>query len=233
MSLQGIVFDFDGVLANSEPLHFLGFRDVLAAVGITLTREEYYERYLGYDDVGAFNAVAADRGRTWTADLVQRLVATKAVEMERLEAEHSVLFPGAAEAITRLAAKGPLAIASGALRAEILRVLDREGLRRHFVLIVGAEDAEASKPSPAPYLKAVAGLAHACTGVRNSAQYVAIEDSHWGLDSARAAGLRTVAVTHTYPAESLTADLTVANLDELTWNGLEKLTLTASSHYTT
>lgn len=223
MKLRGIVFDFDGVIANSEPLHFQGFRDVLAAEGVTLSQADYFERYLGYDDVGAFAAVSADQRLAWSDDQIARLVDRKAVILERLEAEQSVLFPGAADAIRRLAAQGPLAIASGALRAEILRILEKEGLSSYFVLVVGAEDAEASKPSPAPYLRAVERLAAARTGWPDPSGYVAIEDSHWGLESARAAGLHTVAVTHTYPAESLKADLTVAKLDELSWASLENL----------
>jgi len=60
--LRAVVFDFDGVIANSEPFHFRAYRDVLAQEGLALTEPEYYARYLGYDDVGAFNALAADRG---------------------------------------------------------------------------------------------------------------------------------------------------------------------------
>ena len=90
---------------------------------------------------------------------MSRLVQAKAAVLEDLEARQSVLFPGAADAIRRLAADGPLAIASGALRAEIFRILIREDLAGYFTLVVAAEDAEASKPSPAPYLKAVAQLA--------------------------------------------------------------------------
>lgn len=227
MSLRGIVFDFDGVIANSEPLHFQGFHQVLLGVGVDLPRADYYEKYLGYDDAGAFAAIAADRGLAWDEALIAGLIDRKAIQLERLEAEQSVLFPGAADLIARLAAEGPLAIASGALRAEIVRILEKERLGQYFTLIVGAEDAEASKPSPAPYLRAVAGLAAARTGWTHPSAYVAIEDSHWGLESARAAGLHTVAVAHTYPAHTLTADLTVSNLNDLTWSKLSDLVETA------
>lgn len=224
MSLRGIVFDFDGVIANSEPLHFHGFRQVLADTGVMLSEADYYTRYLGFDDAGAFAAISADRDLNWSADFVAALVARKAIQLEQLEAAQSVLFPGAADVIRRLAADGPLAIASGALRAEIVRILEKERLDACFVTVVGAEDTEASKPSPAPYLKALERLA-ARTGSTTPASYVAIEDSHWGLESARAAGLRTVAVTHTYPAHTLRADLTVSNLNDLTWSELERLVL--------
>ena len=65
--LRAIVFDFDGVIANSEPLHFRAFRDVLADQGVDLAEHDYYTRYLGFDDLGAFRAIATDRGRTWSA----------------------------------------------------------------------------------------------------------------------------------------------------------------------
>jgi beta-phosphoglucomutase len=223
VTLRGIVFDFDGVIANSEPLHLQGFREVLAEEGVALTESEYYARYLGFDDAGVFEAIGADRGVQWPDGRVQALVDRKAVRLEVLEREHSVLFPGVAAAIERLAAAGPLAIASGALKDEIARVLVREDLARYFTAVVGAEDTPASKPAPDPYLKAVALLEAAQTSGADPAQYVAIEDSQWGLDSARAAGLRTVAVTHTYPVGSLIADLTVLSLDELTWNRLQRV----------
>jgi HAD superfamily hydrolase (TIGR01509 family) len=215
---RAIVFDFDGVIANSEPLHFRAFRDVLAQEGIVLTEADYYARYLGFDDLGAFAAVAADHDAGWTAARIAPLVARKALLMEALERDQSVLFPGAADAIRRLAASCPLAIASGAMRAEILRVLDREHLGHYFAAIVGAEDAAASKPAPDPYLRAVNLLADAKGHPLKPAECVAIEDSRWGLESAHAAGLRTVAVTHTYPAESLrVADKVVSGLHLITW----------------
>ena len=105
--------------------------------------------------------------------------------------------------IRRLAARCPLAIASGAIRPEIERVLQREGLLVDFQTIVAAGDTPVSKPAPDPYARAVE-LLSAATGVALApGECVAIEDSRWGLESARAAGLRTMAVAHTYPAAVL------------------------------
>jgi HAD superfamily hydrolase (TIGR01509 family) len=216
--VRAVVFDFDGVIANSEPLHFLGFRDVLADRGIELTESQYYERYLGFDDAGAFVAVAADRGVEMADGLVAELVRRKAVRMEELERQRSILFPGAADTIRRLAVRCPLAIASGAIRPEIERVLARESLASFFPVIVAAGDTPASKPAPDPYARAVALLSAAAGVEIPPGACVAIEDSRWGLESARAAGLRTVAVTHTYSAESLSADAIVSNLSSLDWD---------------
>ena len=222
--LRAIVFDFDGVIANSEPLHFSAFRDVLHEEGVVLTEADYYTRYLGYDDVGVFEAVGAGQG-PWTRERVADLVARKAVRLEALERGGSVLFPGAAAAIRRAAAAMPIAIASGAIGVEIRRVLQRERLIDCFTAIVAAEDVPVNKPAPDPYLRAVALLAGACGGRLAPADCVAIEDSRWGLESARAAGLRTVAVTQTYEASALAgaADLIIDSLDALDLTALARL----------
>jgi HAD superfamily hydrolase (TIGR01509 family) len=222
---SAVLFDFDGVLANSEPLHFRALREVLAEEGMALTEAEYYARYLGYNDVGALQAIFTDRGTPWTGTRVADLVDRKAVRMEELERHQSVLFPGAAEAVRRLAAATLLGIVSGALRAEIQRVLDQERLADSIAFVVASEDTPASKPAPDPYLRAL-GLLKAMRGVAPDPQRcVAIEDSVWGLQSARAAGLRTVAITHTYPSRVLeaAADAVIGGLDLLTVEFLSKI----------
>jgi beta-phosphoglucomutase len=223
VTLRAIVFDFDGVIANSEPLHFRGYRDVLAEEGIPLTEPDYYERYLGFDDVGAFEAVAAEYGTAWTAAQIAALVARKAVRLEELERDVSVLFPGAAEAIRRASAAMPIAIASGARGEEIRRALTREQLLGCFTAIVAAEDTAVSKPAPDPYLRALALLAPAFGDPLRARDCIAIEDSHWGLQSARTAGLRTVAVASTYPAAELVADVTIASLEAMDLDSLSRL----------
>lgn len=210
--MRAIVFDFDGVIANSEPLHYRAYRDVLAGVQVTFGEAEYYERYLGYDDKGAFEAVAVDRGLRWSEADIAGLIERKAERLEALERDGSVLFPGAQAAIEAAAARVPIAIASGALGLEIRRVLDRANLTRLFSAIVAAEDTPRSKPSPEPYQKAVALLA-ARHGTIAPPDCVALEDSRWGLESARAAGLKTVAVAQTYGADSVgPADLVIPSM---------------------
>jgi beta-phosphoglucomutase len=215
--IRAIVFDFDGVIANSEPLHYRAFRDVLAERGIALAEREYYDRYLGFDDVGAFEAIGRDRGVPLTAREIADLTASKALRMEVLERDGSVLFPGAKDAIARMAAFGPTAIASGAIRAEILRLLEHEQLVRFFRAIVGAEDAPRSKPAPDPYLRAVELLSKTVDGPLRAAECAAIEDSRWGVESARAAGLHVIGITHTYSSDAFTGtDVVIDHLDQLT-----------------
>ena len=221
--IRAVVFDCDGVLANSEPLHFRAFRDVLAEYGLTLTEAAYYDRYLGFDDVGAFRAIAADAHVGLGDAQVAELAARKAERLEALERGASVLFPGAREANFRMAMHRPLAIASWPITVEIVRVLDREGLRAFFPVLVAAEDTPESKPHPAPYLIAVE-LLGAVAGRVEPGECVAVEDSRWGLRSAKGAGLHTVAVTHSYAASNLAeADVVIDHLDELTPELLARL----------
>lgn len=224
MTLRAVVFDFDGVIANTEPLHLRAFQDVLTEAGVTLTDADYYAHYLGFDDVGVFRAMDASRGGRWTPAEIEALVAQKAVRLEALERDVSLLFPGAADAIRRIATAVPIAIASGALGAEIRRVLDRERLTSLFSAIVAAEDSSTGKPAPEPYERAVARIAAARQASIAARECVAIEDSIWGLQSARAAGLRTVAVTHTYSAADLaSAELVISSLHALTIDCLTPL----------
>jgi beta-phosphoglucomutase len=221
--IRAIVFDFDGVIANSEPLHFRAFHDVLAAEGVPLTEADYYARYLGYNDERAFREIGAEQGRRWDDRAIAGLIDRKALLMEEIEQHASVLFPGAREAIEQLARQCPLAIASGALRAEIERKLAREQLSAHFSVIVAGDDGVPSKPAPDPYLRAVERLA-AAHGSISPSHCVAVEDSPWGLESAILAGLGTVGITHTYDQEALArADAIIETMAMLTWEMLCRL----------
>ena len=228
--LQAIVFDFDGVIANSEPLHLLAFQRTLADEGIELDADEYFARYLGYDDVGMLATLARDRGLDMTEREITTLVARKGATMSDLMQAGAVLFPGTREFVVQAAASVPVAIASGALRHEIDEILHAAGLAAYFPVIVAAGDTPESKPSPAPYRRAFERLqAHAGTAL-DPRRVVAIEDSRWGLESAAGAGLRCVGVTNSYPAHELPgAELVVDGLQALSLLQLDQLCRGAAS----
>lgn len=209
--ISAIVFDFDGVLADSEPLHLAATQEALASLGATLTREEYYADYLGYDDEGMFRALSDARGWKLTQADVRTLIAEKATKLDGILNSTDVLYAGTAACVERLAAEWPLGIASGALRHEIEAVLRRGGIDRYFAFIVGAGDTLASKPAPDPYRRAAelhGVVPDAC---------VAVEDSRFGIESAKTAGLWCIGITHTYPvSELLDADSIITSLTELT-----------------
>ena len=112
-TLRAILFDFDGVIADTEPLHFAGLRRTLADIGITLTEPDYYANYLGFDDRGCFLAVLQANGRPVTPSILHDLMAKKAVAYLASVRDHLVIFPGVREFVREAAARYPLAIASG------------------------------------------------------------------------------------------------------------------------
>src|SRR4030095_3578974 len=156
--LHAIVFDFDGVIANSEPLHLNAFQQPLAPEGIDLAPADYYARYLGYDDVGLLEALAKDRGLAMSGGHVSAFVVPKGERMQRMLRSGPVLFPGATEFIREAAAAVPIAIASGAMRHEIEEVIDAAGVTDLSATIVAAGDPPQSKPSPEPYRLALERL---------------------------------------------------------------------------
>jgi beta-phosphoglucomutase len=224
-SVHAIVFDFDGVIADSERLHLRSYQEILRPEGIDISTDDYLQKYLGYDDVGVFKAVGRDYDVAMDEHRVSELIARKGEKYESLAAAGEMLFPGAAQFIRAAAAEVPIAIASGALTHEIEDVLDRAGLLPLFPVIVGADQTERSKPNPDPYETAFNRLRTHSGRDLIAWRTVAIEDSRWGLVSARAAGLRCVAVTNTYSEAELRADaeLVVAGLQALTLDALDAL----------
>lgn len=218
-ALQAIVFDFDGVIADSERLHLKAYQDVLGAEGLEFPDHDYYDRYLGYDDVGVFRQYAHDRQIEMPGTRIAELIERKGHRYDELAAMGEMLYPGAAAFIRAAADAVPIAIASGALTHEIEDILVRAGLRHLFPVIVGADQTTRSKPHPEPYLTAFARLQAHVGRTLEPWRSVAIEDSKWGLASARGADLRLVAVTNTYPAIELTAEA------ELVCGGLADLSL--------
>src|ERR1051325_4277498 len=117
--LRAIIFDFNGIIVNDEPIHFRLFQRVLADQGLTLSEDEYYARYLGFDDRGAFMAAYKDNNRLLDEASLAQLIARKAA-LYQIEIRNQVdIFPGVQSLIRALAGKLPLAVASGALRHEI------------------------------------------------------------------------------------------------------------------
>lgn len=223
-ALQAIILDFDGVIADSEPLHLKAFQLALEEEGIILSSRDYYSRYLGYDDVGMFRALARDQDIPVSDAHIEALVARKGKKLQSLLHGGEVLFPGAIAFIQRAAAAVPIAIASGALRHEIMEIVEAAEVADLFTTIVAAGDTPESKPSPAPYRLAFEQLRRQSGKDVDPRRCVAVEDSRWGLESARGAGLRCVGVTNSYPADQLPgAELVVSGLDALTLDTLDRL----------
>jgi HAD superfamily hydrolase (TIGR01509 family) len=195
------LFDFDGVLVDSEPAHLAAFNDVLSSRGIRITEREYAARFLSLDDAGVFRAVLAHSGGTLREEEVRALVAAKSPRFLERFGEAFRAFPGAADVLARRARMGPVGIVSGSLEREIEFALEKMGARGDVAFVVSAESASLSKPDPMPYQVAQRRL----LALEYAGAVVAVEDSLGGVRSAKAAGLRCVAVAHSYAQDELRA----------------------------
>ncbi|GIW88477.1 MAG: haloacid dehalogenase [Isosphaeraceae bacterium] len=217
--IRAVIFDFNGVLVDDEHLHFQLFRDTLATVGVSLSQHDYETKYLGFDDRGCFTEALRDAGLIPDPDLIDRLIALKAHRYLEHADEGLTYFDGGATSIERLAARWPIAICSGALRAEIEHALRRMGVRHQISAIIAAEDTDRCKPDPEGYLLALDALRAAHGEDLEAGHCLVVEDSLAGIVSAKAAGMWVVALPNSYPEQSLRkagADAVIPSLTELT-----------------
>jgi beta-phosphoglucomutase len=222
--LKAIIFDCDGVIADTEPLHLAAFARVLAEESIALTDDEYFAHYLAMDDRGCFNKAFADRGSPLSLEQLTELISRKAGYVELAMQTSLALLPGAAEFIRSAADRYPLAVASGALRAEVETIVNHGGIRDCFRAIVTAEDTPRSKPFPDPFIKALGLLNQKYDQRVEAGQCLVIEDSIHGVRAALEAGMRCLAVTNSYPREKLTeANRIVDSLVGLSLNDVESI----------
>ncbi len=218
--LSAVVFDFDGIIVDSEPMHFRAFNEVLNPLGMEITWEDYCETYIGYDDRDAFREAHKAHQQKASARDVKRLIEQKAAIFQQyIQNGEASPLPGAVELIKSIPARLPVALCSGALREDILPIITTLGIADAFCVIVTAEDTPKSKPDPAPYALAIDKL-----GLGDPATAVAIEDTPAGIVSAKGAGLKVLAVTNSYARDYLMeADAVTDSLENVSRPILENL----------
>lgn len=221
--LRAIIFDFNGILVDDEPIHLELFQKVLEEEGLSLTDEDYYARYLGMDDRGCFRAVFKDRVRPLDDDTLAKLIQRKAGYYRESIATRTVIFPGVETLVSALAQRLPLAVASGALREEIEMILKGVGLKNYFQVIVSAEDVAEGKPHPEIFIKALRELNGKADKPIRSSECLVVEDSKEGILAAHRAGIKCLAVANSHPAGELRAEAVVGSLEEVTLPFLESL----------
>jgi len=219
---KAVIFDFDGVIVDSEPLHFEAFMRVARLDGVTISYNRYIESYIGCDDRDfwrVFLRDEADRSEdARNAELIATLCEKKGDAFEAIVADGLEPMAGAQRLIDDLlAADVPIAIASGATLRDIRMILSGLGLRERFEIIVTADNVERSKPDPATYRLAFEQVAAANPKLDlQPGDVVAIEDTAAGIASARGAGLNVVGLVSTSPRQALyQAHRLVDSLEEL------------------
>lgn len=224
--LRAVIFDFNGILVDDEPIHLELFQKVLLEEGIAISKEDYYARYLGMDDRGCFQAAYHEHGRKIDDSSLAELIRRKACYYRETIEKKMNVFPGVKELVPALSSRFPLAIASGALRSEIEMILQSFGLNKHFKAIVSAEDVSEGKPNPEIFIKALNLLNRQQGDARSllPAECLVVEDSKEGILGAQRAGIKCLAVTNSHPAAELRgADVVVSSLTEVTISFLEGL----------
>lgn len=192
---KAVLFDFDGVLVNSEPLHFRALQATLAEEQIPLTQQEYYEELIGFDDRGAFHHIFAKHQRPLDPRTLLRVMTNKSRRIrDDIETKRYEPLPGVYETVRALWRKVPLAVVTGALREEVEAMLEGIALRDCFQLVTAAEDVTLGKPNPEGYLSTTAALAERNRIPLRPQDCLVIEDAPRVLQSARAAGFMTLGV---------------------------------------
>ena len=202
-TVRALMFDFNGTLSHDEPVLCAIYQRLFAQHGRPLTEEQYYSQLAGLAEEAIIGGWLGVDGPL-LASLVDERIESYTTEA----ADGSTVAEPVREAVRYAAARVTVAIVSGAFRAEIVPVVEAAGLATEITAIVAADDVEHGKPHPEGYLRALERL-----GV-DPTEVIAFEDTEAGIASAKAAGLRVIAVLGTLPPERLVqADEHVTAID--------------------
>ncbi len=210
MAKSCVIFDFDGVIANTEELHLAAYNQVLLAgskaVGrvIQISSDRYYSRYIVFGNFEAFRLMLQDHGINPPKALVEKLCNLKDKIMDGRIGQAPVAMPGVTELIKHLASRDVVCgICSGARRQEIEMLLKSFFLDRYFPVIVSIEDVRRSKPDPEGYTLAFDRLNIQCDGILDKQRSLVIEDTEGGAAAAHGAELRVLGIATTSTPESV------------------------------
>ena len=205
MPVRAVIFDFNGTLSHDEPILCEIFCELFAEHGRPLSAQEYFDELAGLSDP---EIVRAWLGRDHPS--VDEVIERRIARYRELVADGSSVPDPVREAVRYAAERVPVGIVSGAAREEIEPVIGAAGLAASIRTIVGAEDVADGKPDPAGYLRALELL----DGGLEASEVVVFEDTEAGIASAKAAGLRCIAVLGTLAPERLaSADEIVPAID--------------------
>jgi beta-phosphoglucomutase len=203
MALKAVLFDFNGVIINDEPLHQKLIEELLISENLRPKPEEFRQVCLGRSDRACLKELFDRRGRVLSEDQITKLIDRKsqAYRQQLTQLEKLPIYPGLTDLIFQIRSIPlPMAVVSGAVRSEIELVLNRAELAQYFTVIVAGDEIETSKPDPAGYLLAVDRLNQQLPDLRLQPQdCLAIEDTPAGLQAAKRAGMQVVGVANSYP----------------------------------
>jgi len=216
MTFKAIIFDFDGVITDTEPVHMQAWLDVFRPLGISFGKEEYDANYLGFNDRDFLDAVGRIHNRSFSADEKSILIPKKLKQSIGLLNKGIPVLPGVEEFIELTSKKFLLAICSGAMKEEVQFILKKLGWTKLFDPIITQEDVALGKPDPEGYRLTLKKLVERLSSHELSAENcLAIEDSPKGIAAAHAAGMSCLAISNSYPPDALDdAEWVVGSLEE-------------------
>jgi len=222
--LKTIIFDFDGIIADTEPIHLEAFKIVLKDFSIELTDEDYFNKYLAYDDKTLFDKILLESGKDNSPVVINNLIDKKHIIIKSLIESNVVLFPGFTDFIKLIQNRYLICIASGALLAEIELILNKFRLLNFFHSITSADEVINCKPDPEPFIKALGKINKNRENMIKPSECLVIEDSIHGVDAAVAAGMSCVGITNSYNHEMLKdANVVVDSFNELNIDIIENI----------
>ncbi|GIR29091.1 beta-phosphoglucomutase [bacterium] len=181
-----IIFDFDGVILDSENSHFIAFNEGLKNLNINISEDEYYSKYISLDDRGVITNVVNDKNISVTNEEIDMIIKNKNDYFESRLIDNSKLFPGVEELIIQLSKNFVLSIGSGANRSEIIKTLKNNNIYDYFEIIVSANEVNNPKPNPETYNRVLDNI----NTDFNINEIIVIEDSPGGIEAAKSAGLK-------------------------------------------
>jgi beta-phosphoglucomutase len=205
--IRAIIFDLDGTLVETEPLHFAAFNQVLVPDGIEIARDDYFSRLIGYNDYDCFATVLREHCRDAGDERIAALIERKSSVYQAIVADRDVLYPGADKFVRDCAQRFALMIATGTLRAEAEAILRRAKLRDLFLDIIAAEDAPRGKPEPDSFNLALGRIGFILRQ-RDPVmpdECLVVEDTPAGIEGAHRAQMKVLALCHTAAASDLAA----------------------------
>lgn len=225
MAVKAVIFDFDGVIADSEPCHLAAFNQVFAEFGIKISTEIYCSKYLGFTDYEMLEEVRRDYKVDFKGRSIEQLAEQKTEIFHKLIGTGESIIDGIIEFIAELKKNNiRIVINSGAIAADIELMLRGTKIEKAFEVIVSADDVEKGKPDPQGYLLALEKLNADSKDKIVTGQCAVIEDSKWGIIAAQRAGMKVIGITNSYPAkELLGSDLIIDSVRHLKISDLHKL----------